>query len=369
MGFVQRNPEEFIDASVYDDWMTRGFPQLGDVLFTTEAPPGNVAQLDTNEKVVIGQRLITLQTDREHVEPTYLKYALLSPAVQAEIQARRTGATVVGIKAKLLKEVPIPLAPLKEQQRIVAVLDEAFEGLARARAHAEANLRNARELFENFASGLFDEIKTAPLTATSPVKELALAEKGSIRTGPFGSQLRHSEFVDQGIAVLGIDNAVRNEFRWGKKRFITEGKYDALRRYTVRPGDVIITIMGTCGRCAVIPDDIPVAINTKHLCCITLDQSKCLPEYLHAYFLHSPKARSYLTVQASGSVMDGLNMGIIKELPVELPSLDEQSEVVERLDGLRGRANGLAASAEAKVADLDDLRQSLLQKAFAGELT
>ncbi len=58
MGYVQRTPEEFIDPAAYDGWMTRGFPERGDVLFTTEAPLGNVAQLDTDETVVIGQRLI-----------------------------------------------------------------------------------------------------------------------------------------------------------------------------------------------------------------------------------------------------------------------------------------------------------------------
>ena len=148
MGFVQRHPIEYIDPAAYNGWMTRGFPEYGDVLFTTEAPLGNVAQLDTREKVVIGQRLITLKTDVNRTDPTFLKYALLSPQVQAEIHSRATGATVQGIKASLLKQVPIPLPPLEEQQRIVAVLDEAFEGLARARAHAEANLKNAWELFD-----------------------------------------------------------------------------------------------------------------------------------------------------------------------------------------------------------------------------
>ncbi|WDR07501.1 restriction endonuclease subunit S [Devosia rhodophyticola] len=160
-----------------------------------------------------------------------------------------------------------------------------------------------------------------------------------------------------------------NKFRWGKSRFITDEKYQQLKRYRVRPGDVIITIMGTCGRCAVVPDDIPLAINTKHLCCISLDQNKCLPDYMHQYFLFSPAARSYLSAQASGSVMDGLNMGIIKEMPVEVPSIDRQKAVVTNIAELEIATAALHSKYKSNLQDIHDLRQSLLQKAFAGELT
>lgn len=168
--------------------------------------------------------------------------------------------------------------------------------------------------------------------------------------------------------MLGIDNAVANEFRWDKRRYITEAKFRDLARYRVHPGDVLITIMGTCGRCAVVPDDIPLAINTKHLCCITLDQEKCLSDYLHLYFLHDPIAREYLSAQAKGSIMAGLNMGIISALPVRVPPLNQQASIVERFGSFRAECERLAEVQTSKLAALDELKQSLLYQAFSGQL-
>ena len=298
--------------------------------------------------------------------PAYVYYFLLSK--KDELVGKAAGNAQPNISQAKIRETMVPIVGKAEQRRIVAILDEAFEGIATAKANAEKNLRNARAFagigYRAITAG-YDR-STWPIL---PVAALAAPHKGSMRTGPFGSQLLHSEFVDEGIAVLGIDNAVANEFQWDRRRYIAEAKYRQLARYRVLPGDVLITIMGTCGRCAVVPDDIPLAINTKHLCCITLDRGKCLPEFLHSYFLHDPRARDYLGVQAKGSIMAGLNMGIISELPVLLPPLHHQAEIVARFDSLQSEFSRLGEIQTQKLSVLDELKKSLLHQAFTGQLT
>jgi type I restriction enzyme S subunit len=147
MGYLQESPMEYIAADNYESWMTRGIPKKGDVLFTTEAPLANVAQLDTDEKVAFAQRIIIMQPNAEKLDCTFLKYLLLSQPVQERIRSKGTGATVQGIKASLLKtiEISFPIS-LQEQRRIVAQLDAlALETRSLARLY-ERKLAALEEL-------------------------------------------------------------------------------------------------------------------------------------------------------------------------------------------------------------------------------
>jgi type I restriction enzyme S subunit len=301
------------------------------------------------------------------IDNRFVFYSLFTDSFIGQMESLQKGASYPAVTDGDVKAQVIPVSPLPEQHRIVNILNKAFAGIATAKANTEKNLQNAHALCSSGFAGLTSQAEQAGWPRTT-VAEIAASKKGSIRTGPFGSQLLHSEFVDEGIAVLGIDNAVANEFHWGKSRFISPEKYRQLERYRVHSGDVLITIMGTCGRCAIVPDDIPTAINTKHLCCITLDRSKCLPGYLHAYFLYHPLAQEFLARHAKGAIMAGLNMGLIKELPVLLPPLKRQGELVTALDSLREETQHLASLYERKLAALEALKKSLLHQAFTGQL-
>jgi type I restriction enzyme S subunit len=228
---------------------------------------------------------VTLNQDMKALTPgpfldsSYLAHLLTDRAAEVLSWVRATTADNFPI-AKLL-DLELRLPPIEEQRRIAAILD-----------HADAlqqRLKRRVEELSSLESALFCARFGAD-EANAMVVEVA----ADIRTGPFGSQLLHGEFVDQGVAVLGLDNVVTNEFRWVERRFITSAKYDQLKRYTVHAGDVLISIMGTVGRCVVVPGDIPLAINTKHICAITPQPELAFPEFLRAAFLWHPESRAYL---------------------------------------------------------------------------
>jgi type I restriction enzyme S subunit len=133
-------PDEFIREADYDDWMRRGLPLPGDVVLTTEAPLGEVAQLD-NRKVALAQRVITLRGKHGVLDNTFLKFLLQSARVQSELQARATGTTVVGIKQSELRKVSLLLPTFDEQRAIARVLgdlDDKIELNRRMNATLEA---------------------------------------------------------------------------------------------------------------------------------------------------------------------------------------------------------------------------------------
>jgi type I restriction enzyme S subunit len=152
-GYICRVPEEYITLADYSLWMTRGFPRNGDMLFTTEAPLGNIAIIDINEKFALAQRVICFQLHEQAIA-AYLKIAIMSAQVQRQLINVATGMTAKGIKASKLKEVPIPIPPIEEQYRIVSKFDE----LMNLCDQLEAKHNNSVEAHEKLVSHLLNTL-------------------------------------------------------------------------------------------------------------------------------------------------------------------------------------------------------------------
>jgi type I restriction enzyme S subunit len=271
------------------------------------------------------------------------------------------GAGLKHISKGYISNLKIPLPIIETQKHIVQILDDA----AAIRLKTEQLLKEYDLLTQSIFMDMFG--KSSEKTQNwkiVKIEDICLSKKGAMRTGPFGSDLLHSEFVEEGISVLGIDNVVQNRFNWGKRRFITEEKYSKLKRYTVFTGDVLISIMGTVGRTAVVPENIGLAINTKHLAALTIDDLIANSEFISFSLKSNPHILRQIEQRGKGAIMTGLNLTIIKSLELRLPPIKLQNQFAEKI-ALIEKQKELAKQ---ELKESEDLFNCLLQKAFKGEL-
>ena len=289
--------------------------------------------------------------------PSYLQWLLRGDAYWAFINSLSDGANINNLKFKQLSAFPVPLPPLEEQQRIVAVLDEAFEGLTRAREHAEANLRNARELFESSISKFF--------TNTDGWEICSVSDLGQVFDGPHATP----KTVEYGPIFLGISSLVDGRIELSKTRHVSEHDYEKwTRRVEPQAGDVVFSYETRLGQVGLIPNGLRCCLG-RRMGLIRLDRNKIMPEFFTAYYL-SPYFQRFLRDNTvKGATVDRISIKQFPTFPVTLPSIERQKMMVAEIARLRQMIDELSEQASKKIDLIDSLRQSLLQQAFAGELT
>lgn len=304
-----------------------------------------------------------LRPNKSIVFPKYLFYILYYNHLTKKtlrFQNKTTGIINLKLENYLKSEIPLP--PLDDQIRIATVLTRTEALIAKRKGSIRELEQFLRSTYLDMFGPKNKDFHTWPVIE---IRDLAAAHKGSMRTGPFGSNLLHSEFAKLGdVAVLGIDNAVHNKFAWGERRYITKEKYSELSSYRIYPGDVIITIMGTIGRSAVIPDDIPLAINTKHLAAITFDREKANPHFISYSIYSSQDIIKQFSNKNRGAIMSGLNLGLIKETKLRKPPIELQNQFASIIKKVEVCKTKYIQS----LAELENLYGSLSQRAFKGEL-
>ena len=326
----------------------------GTVLFSSRASIGKVGiaavPLTTNQGFA---NLLP----RPGVESRYLAWCV---HFHADRIAGLAGSTTFKeVSKSALKRFRIPLPAPTEQRRIVEILDRA-DRLRRLRAEADAK---AQRILPALYRNLFlDRASDWPREALGTRLRKS---KGALQSGPFGSHLHNSDFVESGpVRVVGIDNVFDGEFSQGRDRRITAEKYQELKKYTLEPGDILLTIMGTVGRSCVFPQLPETAICTKHVYRIQVDE-RLDPEYASAAIRCDPSVTGQLGASITGQIVAGITSDDIRHLTLLIPPKDLQDRFAAHVRATaQRRIERRRASAQ-----LDRLFQTLLRDAFSGRLT
>ena len=320
---------------------------------------------ETGDKMITAVDCTVIRPDDAKIDSRFFVYYSLSSEYLRNVYDLCTGTTRRRISRKNLGKILIPVPPLEEQRRIVAVLDEAFEGLTRARAHAEANLQNARELFERQLGEYFSG---TPKHWVSRKLNQITSKIGSGATPKGGA----AAYKDEGISLIRSLNVHDRWFKEDKLAFIDDEQADKLSNVIVEERDVLLNITGaSIARCCVAPSEfLPARVN-QHVSIIRPDHSVLSPEFLALMLTSQPYKDGLLkTGEDNGSTRQALTKALIENLEVAFPpDVAEQEAMILSLEAAEQKSKKLAEAYQAKIQDLDDLRQSLLQKAFAGELT
>jgi type I restriction enzyme S subunit len=380
--FIPLTPEPGIDR----DFVRYRVNAADFVSFTSHLDEGDRPRVDWNGIRQFDVSLPPSGEQRRIVEAidsylTRLDDAVASlERVQAKLKAYRASVLKAAVEGRLVPtEAALARAEKRGYEPAEVLLNRILKERRRRWEEAEVGkLKAAAKAPKNDKWKASYRAPVAPATNTLPrlpegwcwasVEQLASDEARSIQSGPFGSNLLHSEFQDAGNLVVGIDNVQDGYFSMGAEHRISEEKFQELEHYRARGGDVLVTVMATVGRVCVIPDDLEPAIITKHVYRITPNRCIVEPSYLHLALWGGPAVRKQMFGQVIGQTRPGLNGGIIRKLAVPLPPIKEQVRVVESADRLLSSRDKVLAQLPTSIKRVQRLRQAVLKWAFEGKL-
>lgn len=275
------------------------------------------------------------------------------------LESLGTGTTFKELSGGKLKEIEFRYPSLPEQHRIVAILDEAFAGIATTKANAERALEQSRNVFQRKLDGVFDggAWPMKPLSATSDV----FAD---------GDWIESKDQAAGGIRLIQTGNVGAGVFkgRESKARYISEATFDRLRCTEIFPGDCLVSrLPDPVGRSCLLPDTGSRMITAVDCTIIRFNEWQVLPEFFVNYSLSSAYLRA-IRDATTGTTRDRISRSNLGRVPVPTPPLPEQGRIVEDLSAVEADVRHLESIYTRKLAALDELKQSLLQQAFSGQL-
>lgn len=294
----------------------------------------------------------------KHFVPEFLFYLLLSR--KEELIAQAAGNAQPNISQQKIRDTLVPIVPIPEQRRIVAILDEAFAGITTARAAAEQNRQNARALFESHLQSVFSQqgegwVEKTLEEATDSQCSLSY---GIVQPGedkPDGLPIVRP--TDLGTKTIELD---------GLKR-IDPSLADSYRRTTLRGGDLLLCVRGSTGMLSIASDALAGGNVTRGIVPIHFDD-KLVAQSFGYYLIRSEPIQQQIREKTYGAALMQINIRDLRNLILPIPPRAAQKELTDRFESVLEETQRLEALYRRKLEALDEIKQSLLHQAFSGNL-
>jgi type I restriction enzyme S subunit len=318
----------------------------------------------TGERMITAVDCTIIRFKRDLIERKYFHYFAQSSGYFRQIENLTTGATRQRISRSNLGDIVVPRPPVHEQQRIVAILDDAFAGLATATANAQKNLKNARELFDSVLNSIFaqkdKDWSTTPIGAFTTKVGSGATPRGGERS-----------YKAEGTPLVRSLNVHDRVFKFDNLAFLEDKQARKLNHVTVQEGDVLLNITGaSIARCCLAPHVILPARVNQHVAIIRPISWIVLPSFLEFGLTARVNKNRLLGVgESAGATRQAITKAQIKEFLFSYPDVDKQQLLVAKLNLLSAETEKLASGLQRRLLRLAELKQSILRRAFSGQLT
>jgi type I restriction enzyme, S subunit len=361
-GYLDFTADEYIEASEYEAWMSRGIPVENDVLFTTEAPLGNLALFPKGGPYALGQRIITLQTAPSECDSIFLFHLLRSEVAQQQIDEKGTGSTAKGIKSKVFVQIPLHFPSVHEQQKIAAFLtavDGRIEQLSRNKA-----------LLEEYKKGVMQQLFTQTLRFQDDhghdFPDWEEKTLGDVITSLDAGVSVNSEDSPAGPSEQGVlktSCVTKGSFDPNENKRVTDEAERSRLKEPVTGNTIIISRMNTpalVGMSGFVRESHPNLFLPDRLWA-----AKVSPDHSAEWTAHlfgSSMMRSVISSKATGTSgsMKNITKDDVLSITVQLPSLPEQTKIAGFLSALDGKIGAVGE----QMRQTQAWKKGLLQQMF-----
>lgn len=340
-----------IKTAIPNDKKVRGGSLLICTASGSKSHLGKVAYIDSDSEYGFGG-FMGMITPRPDVDPKYLFFLMTSPDFKDHLGRVTDGANINNLKFSDIKDFPVPVPPLPEQQRIVGILDQAFEGIAKAKANAERNLANAKELFESERESLFLEDAEAEERCFDEICDIT-----STLVDP--REAAYQPMLHIGAGNIQSESGVLSNVQSAAEEKLISGKFifdESMVLYSkIRPYLKKVVVPEFRGLCSA--DIYP----------LTPNKNLIQRDYLY-HMLLTKRFTDYAILGSERAGMPKVNRNHLFAYKVAVPAMSRQAEVVGRLQDVRAASENLYANYKARIRAIDELKSSILHQAFSGKL-